>query len=49
MAASEKKLQENGNNGFVVGDKLTIADFAFGTFVNSLVLNDGNIHSSLFK
>ena len=35
-----KRLHENGNKGHIVGDKMTVADFANAAFAYSYILNE---------
>ena len=41
-AAVEKRLITNGSPTFIVGTKITIADFVLATFIHSFLLNEGN-------
>ena len=40
--AMEKRLIANGNPTFIVGNKVTIADFMLATVIYSFLLNEGN-------
>jgi len=38
----EKRIQESGSKGHIVGDSWTIADFVFATLFTSTFLNEAN-------
>mmetsp|Transcript_32359 Transcript_32359/g.31662 ORF Transcript_32359/g.31662 Transcript_32359/m.31662 type:complete len:112 (-) Transcript_32359:45-380(-) len=42
LAILEKVLSNNATQNYLVGDKMTIADFLFGSFMNSFFYNPAN-------
>ena len=38
----EKRLQENGSGKYIVGDKITTADFSLGAWANTTYLNENS-------
>ena len=40
LTATSKRLHANSSKNFIVGDKITIADFAIAGFIYSIYLND---------
>lgn len=49
LAAFEKRLVTNTNSKFVVGESLTLADFAFISIIFTLFYNELNDYSKLLK
>lgn len=45
LAIHEKRLKEKGSTNFLVGDSMTIADFAWASLIFSSFFNDGNEHA----
>jgi len=46
LAVFEKRIQEYGSKTHIVGDKWTIADFAWAGFLFSAFFNEANINST---
>ncbi len=42
LAVHEKRLEAQGHENFIAGDKMTIADIVFASFLASMVYNEGN-------
>ena len=49
FGAFEKRLAAREDRNFLVGDKLSIADFAWATFFYSFVFNELNEHHGAFE
>ena len=48
LEAMNKRKAAGESENFFHGDHVTIADFAFGAFVNSVAFNEANPHAALF-
>ena len=44
IAAIQKRIENNSNQDFVVGDKRTIADFALAMVAFNMINNEANPH-----
>ena len=49
LTAISKRVSENGNNGFLVGDKETVADFSFNALLSATFFNEGSEYSAFLK
>ena len=49
LGALEKRLKNKYNKQFFVGEKLSIADFAFTATIFSLIFNDANPTGAKFQ
>ncbi len=45
----EKRFKEKGSTKYIVGDKMSIADFSFASVIFSSFYNDGNEHSDRLR
>lgn len=49
LAAIDKRIAANSSHHHIVGDKITIADFAIGGFAFSAIYNDANPGAPIFQ
>ena len=49
LSVFEKRLNENTSKDYLVGDKITNADFNLGYLINSIIYNDASEYSAVLK